>query len=300
MSVDLAAAWAAVDATASVLLEQSIELVDEARKTSRGKWTPFSIQKLSCNRKLAPQRAEVARSGRTRNVPIGPFVASTYASISATCPSSCPFKDNGCYAQANSEHLTMGRRDRAARGLDGFAVTRAEALALRRLWPRGVPQDGAAGGRDLRLHVGGDASCTDGARLLAGAVEDLQARGLGAAWTMTHRWRTIPRDAWGPIMVLGSVERASDVREATRRGYAPAMTVPHFTHLVPRRIEGIRMVPCPFEAAPKKPTCAECRLCLRDLTATREGIVFEAHGNEVRHVRKRLRVLQQDGGRVTR
>jgi hypothetical protein len=289
---DLSSMWNDALARADALLERSKELVVAARKVRGGTWLPFSIQPRSQNRKLAPQRSEKARSGRNRNVPIGPFVVSTYASISATCPSSCTFKDHGCYAQANTEHLTMGRLDRSARGLSALEVSLAEADGLARLWIRGVPQDGAKGGRDLRIHVGGDVSCKAGARALADAVEGLQGRGLGAAFSMTHRWRTVPREAWGPIHVLASVERTVDIVEANRRGYAPALTVAEFTQTAPFRAHGVRMIPCPFETSPKAPSCNECRLCLRDLAATGEGIMFVAHGNEVASVRRRLNVLQ--------
>lgn len=283
--------WADFHARIDDLLERSDALVEESRKSRGGKWQPFSIQLKSSNRKLAPQRVEYAKDGRTRFVPIGPMVASTYASISATCPRSCPFKNCGCYAQAGANHLTMGRLDRAGRALSGLVVTRAEAAALKALWQRGVPQDGRAGGRDLRLHVGGESSCTRGTRALADAVETLRGRGLGQAWSFTHRWKTIPRDAWGPIHVLASVQTSAEVVAAARRGYAPALTVSRFRGPEPIRVGGVRIIPCPYEASPKKPTCSQCRLCLRDLRSTGEGIMFSVHGADAAQARRSLSVL---------
>ncbi len=285
-------AWASVQERVDALLDRSQELVDLGRKIRKGKWNPFSIQPVSCNRKLAPQRVEIANSGRERFVATGPYVASSYVSISATCPSSCPFKDNGCYAQAGQTHLIMGRLDRAGRALSPLTVTRAEAAAIGALWPRGVPQDGAAGGRDFRLHVGGDTSCTRGTRALADAVETLHGRGLGDAWSYTHRWRTIPREAWGSIRVLASVETSREIVEAKRRGYAPALTVDVARSEQPYQIGGVRMIPCPYESTPKQPTCSQCRLCLRDLSDTNEGIVFSVHGNDAKLARRSLRVIQ--------
>ena len=43
-------------------------------------------------------------------------VDSTYASIKATCPSSCPLRDEGCYAQNSYTGMINWRLDRRARG----------------------------------------------------------------------------------------------------------------------------------------------------------------------------------------
>lgn len=284
-----------VDA-ADALLKRSEALLVESRSVAGGSWATSSIQKKSANPKLSPTRAETARSGRTRFVPTGPFVASTYASIRATCPASCPFKDRGCYAQAGSTHLTMGRLDRASSGKTGLQVTAAEADALEALWPRGVPQDGAAGGRDLRLHVGGETSCEAGAQRLARAVTALQERRLGAAWTYTHRWRTIPREAFGPISVLASVERLHEIELAAERGYAAAITVPAFADagLIPTG-GGFAAIPCPFEAGANAVTCAQCRLCLDDraLLSRRRAIAFAVHGKDEDLARSSLTQLRR-------
>lgn len=278
---------------ADQLLERSAELLDTALATPKAKRSvPLSVQRASANRKMAPQREERARSGRRRFVPIGPFCVTTYVSISATCPTSCPYKDNGCYAQAGASHLTMNGLDRAAAGWKPLEVTQAEARAIDGLWKRGkAPQDGARGGRDLRLHVAGDASCATGARELGRSVDRFRSRGGGLAWTYTHRWREIPRDAWGPISVLASCETPSDVDEALDLGYAPALTVESFDSPRAFPAGGAKIVPCPAEAG--KTTCVECRLCIRGGLAKRgRGIGFLLHGGLVDKARARLRVLQ--------
>lgn len=251
----------------------------------------ISVQARSANPKLAPQgEAWVTDSRgrrRRRYEPAGPYCASTYASIAATCPGSCPFRDNGCFAQAGAQHLTMGALDKAGRRVRGLDVSLAEADKLDATWVRGVPRDGARGGRDLRLHVGGDVSCEAGARALACAVERARARGLGSCWTYTHRWRDIPRGAWGTaISVLASCETGRDVDEALGRGYAAAITVDHFAS--PRRFalrshRGARAIPCPFEAG-KGITCVQCRLCFDDVQA----------GHCVRGPRRQGRVREEE------
>lgn len=299
-----------ITAEADEALARSAELVvlagrrdgkDRARRTITAglKEAPafraVSIQPRSANPKLAPQNSVEARSGRNRYEPAGPYCASTYTSIAATCPEVCPFRDNGCFAQAGASHLTMGDLDRAGRRTTALEVSLAEAGKLDALWVRGVPSEGHRGrGVDLRLHVGGDVSCERGARALADAVRRLQARGLGACWTYTHRWREIPRHAWGPIAVLASCETPGDALEASRRGYATAITVGAFPsrkrfYLGPG---AGRAIPCPFEAGAGV-TCVQCRLCFDDrrLHRHRLSIAFAVHGKDADKARRRLEVL---------
>lgn len=253
---------------------------------------PISFQNASSNRKLAPQRREQAKSGRWRNVPVGPYVASTYVSIASTCPDTCRWKDQGCYAQTGITVANVQARDRAGRRLSALEVTLAEADRIDAAYRRGVPQDGARGGRDLRLHVSGEVSCTKGAHALAGAADRWRARGGGSVWTYTHRWRQIPRAAWGSVSVFASVETPDELWPALRLGYAPALVVPEFPH-GPRAfdLDCVRMIPCPAEAGHR--TCAQCRLCLdQDLAGRNTGIAFAFHGVHTDDGRSRLRVLQ--------
>jgi hypothetical protein len=294
-----------VVARAKELQRRSGELVQLARDPAKlraaapavagelGGAKPVSVQVASANRKLAPQRFVRAKNGRIRNEPIGPFVVSTYVSIAATCPSACPFRDGGCYAVAGASHLTMRRMDRSARGWTPLSVTLAEASELDHLWKGGIPQDGAKGGRDLRLHVGGEVSCRAGARALGDMARRWLARGGGRVWTFTHRWREIPRDVWGPISVLASVESSTDVLEAHARGYAAAIVVDYFPTRKAFVVHpGVRAIPCPAEAGEEgRVTCSSCRLCL-DADKLRERgitIAFAAHGSEAEAARSKVR-----------
>jgi hypothetical protein len=293
-----------VVARAKELQRRSGELVQLARDPAKlraaapavagelGGAKPVSVQVASANRKLAPQRFVRAKNGRIRNEPIGPFVVSTYVSIAATCPSACPFRDGGCYAVAGASHLTMRRMDRSARGWTPLSVTLAEASELDHLWKDGIPQDGAKGGRDLRLHVGGEVSCRAGARALGDMAVRWQARGGGRVWTFTHRWREMSRATWAAVSVLASVETVAEAFEARARGYAPAMVVEYFTSA--KSIElapGLRGVPCPAEAGGGRVTCSSCRLCLDADRLFALGIVilFAAHGSEAEAARSKVR-----------
>lgn len=251
-----------------------------------------SFQRSSSNRKIAPQRFETARSGRRRNVPVGPFVSTTYVSIARTCPRSCPFREGSCYAIAGLERLNGAGLEERARSQTPTEVIRGEVALIDGHWVNGIPQDGPRGlGRPLRLHVAGDVVTPRTARLLSGAARRWLDRGGGPVWTYTHRWSTIERWHFGYVSVLASVETPAQAREATRQGYACAITVAQYPdgHRA-FRFGSLRAIPCPAEVG--RMTCAQCRLCLDDARLRARGlaIAFAAHG--IRADRVRLHVVR--------
>lgn len=246
------------------------------------------VHEKSYNSKLAPVRYE-PKSGRSlfpRPVATGPFCSSTFAAIQASCPDSCRFKrdtdgtSHGCFADAG---LTRGRGkklDTAAAGMSALEVAKAEALAIRRMFRgRRIPQDGARGGRDLRIHVGGDATTDACARELAGAADDWRARGGGAVWSYSHSWRDVKRSSWGSVSVLASIEDPADARRARARGYVAALVVERFPSERRFTLAGEDFIPCPAETRGR--TCVECRLCFDDdrLRRLGVGIAFALHGS---------------------
>lgn len=248
------------------------------------------------NRKLAPVRETVGSTGRVRFESLGPRCAATYVTIQGTCPSSCRFKNgNGCFAEAGYMGPLIRRLDRETRGLRPVDVAQNEADAIDAFHP--IPQDGGKygnAGRDLRLHVSGDAFDTESAEILAGAARRWKERGGGAVWAYTHSWRTIPVEAWTGISVLASCETPRDVAEARERGYAPAIVVRDFrgarrAYELPE-ISG-RVLPCPAETS--KTTCVQCRLCF-DVEGLRKRnlvIGFSAHGRDIEKAKRRLPIL---------
>lgn len=247
----------------------------------------------SCSAKLAPVAMGFGPSGSKNLRAAGPYCASTYVSISATCPETCAFRNNGCYAQTGSSRRIINRLDVEADQLPGAAVIAAEANAMRLSFggrfSRRVPQDGAKGGRDLRLHVGGDVSDELGARQLALATEAWLARGGGAVWTYTHRWREIPAESWGRIAVWASCETKDDIRKAHAASYRASVVVE--AHKSPKMYDwhGLKVLPCAYET--RKKTCVECRLCLDAPLDPKVVIGFAAHGQGGKAAKKRLQVL---------
>lgn len=253
------------------------------------------LAQVSRSAKLSPV-ALVETGKKKRPVPQGPFCASTYVSIRSTCPDSCAFKDAGCYAQVGASRRIMKPLDEA--GVGGFLAASNEAALIRCAFGAGqVPQDGARGGRDLRLHVGGDVSSRDSACELRWAAEDWLARGGGAVWTYTHRWREIPASAWGSIRVWASCESPVDVQHAHSRGYRAALVVERHPGDAMYGIglptnnttPTIQVVPCPYET--RGVTCVKCRLCLDAKLPMTTVIGFSAHGERRDDARRRLKVL---------
>lgn len=161
------------------------------------------------------------------------------------------------------------------------------------------------------MHVAGEAADTVGATALGEAATRWRARGGGNVWTYTHRWRWIPRSAWGPdVSVLASIKHPDQIARAAAMGYAPAIVMTGITDHRTFAIgeDGWRGLPCPAEVG--KMTCAQCRLCMNAdrLLARKLVIVFVAHGSglaKIEHVvyrkprlpdlppgRKRLPVLE--------
>jgi hypothetical protein len=199
-------------------------------------------------------------------------VSATYASQSS-CPSSCPFRRRGCYAEYGPLGMTTTRLN-ASGEEDPEAIARQEAFAIDRL----------TGDHPLRLHVVGDCLSAGAARILAAAVARYRKRGpfrrKNHVWTYTHAWRKVARKAWGEVSVLASVENAADAAVAHRKGYAVAVVVPEFPTERAFPLEGtsLHVIPCPWQT--RGVQCRDCRLCWDDQRLHKSGLCigFTPHG----------------------
>lgn len=250
-----------------------------------------TLSMASSSEKLAPVRQFYRGPDTKLGIePIGPYCASTYVSISATCPTTCGLRNNGCYSQSGSHRRIMDKLDAAGAALRPEDIAAHEASCMRRAYGgKEVPQDGARGGRDLRLHVGGDVPNETGARWLADAARDWLRRGGGCVWTYTHRWREVPADAWGHIAVWASCESTAEVKEAHKASYRAAVVVAEHPSDKLYVRDGVRILPCPFET--RKKTCVECRLCLDAPIDPRIAIGFAAHGGGKKELKRRLTLI---------
>lgn len=219
-------------------------------------------------------------------------VAATYAPIKQSCPSTCELKDSGCYAQ--SSYVGMINREEEARhdGDTPLQVAKSEALAIDLGFPKGVPQDGGrGGGRPLRIHVSGDCTTKGGARVVSAAARRYTQRGGGPVWSYTHAWRKVPRSAWEGVSTLASVKSISEVMEARKQGYAPAIVVPEHKDERLYKLGPFKFIPCPAQT--RDLACTDCRLCFDAdaLLSRKQGIAFAAHGTKTSEIKRRLKVL---------
>ena len=252
---------------------------------------PATFQPKSMNSKLSDiELIPYGSNRRFQTKAHAPFVSSTYVSIEATCPSACRFKDAGCYVQVGNAALPMQRLDEGARETAQHPNV-YEAELIDQQWTRGIPQDGARGGRDMRMHVGGDIRDEEGAKALATACDRWLGRGGGMVWSYTHRWRELSPALWaGAINVLASVETAAEAFEAIARGYTPSFTMSSFESKRRHKVGGVDVIPCPAQTRGVK--CIQCRLCFAPLPKGR-AIGFEWHGRGSAGKRK-LDVIQRE------
>jgi hypothetical protein len=224
--------------------------------------------------KIQPQAIAVERS---RNKKIGK-VAITHAS-QLSCPNSCPFFNNGCYAEGGRMRVSVTSRLNAASAADPkatpYKIAMDEARAIDKL----------PANRHLRLHGVGDAKTNAAAQLLGAAVRRYKARAkvkgkIVYVWTYTHAWRTVLRLMWSKhISVLASCETSADIRAARERGYATSIVVPEHLSDKVYEWEGEKLLPCPEQT--RGVTCDKCRLCWNDDRLREKGltIAFAVHGN---------------------
>lgn len=213
-------------------------------------------------------RAVIARA-IAENRKIG-LAASTWAPVEQTCPPDCPLLRSGkCYTRSGRVRIHEQRIAAVATAakLSPRELAQAEADAIDRLPRSPLP---------LRLHVAGDSRTITAARLVARAAERYTRRGGGVAWTYTHAWRTVPREAWGSVSILASCDTPADAAQADAAGWAVALVVPQLDGAAGRVIPGTDLVGVGCRYDLDRTTCSDCRLCLdaEGLRRERRAILF--------------------------
>jgi hypothetical protein len=216
-------------------------------------------------------------------------VDATYASIKHTCPSTCPLKDEGCYAQTSFVGMVNHRNEKRAKGATVLDAARSEAKCIDESYNgKAVPA-----GRDLRLHVAGDSRTLAGTRIINAAVKRWKKRGGGDCWSYTHAWKHVPRKEWNNVSILASVANIQEVKAARKQGYAPTIIVPEHPSERTYQLEGsdVKWIPCPAQT--RHVGCSDCRLCFNAdrLQKGNFGIAFAAHGAKKSTVKRHLTVV---------
>ena len=221
----------------------------------------------------------------SRNQKTGP-VSVTMASQSS-CPTYCPFINAGCYANGGNQGIHTARLNHSC-VTDPVKIAEYEAAAI----------DTLTGARPLRLHVVGDVTSDETARIIAEAARKYRRRGArvrrpehgpAAVWTYTHSWRQISRRSFGVISALASCESTGQVKQARAKGFATALVVDRFEKPTAYVKDGVKIVPCPQQTG-KSDNCTTCRLCWNDWSLRETGVTigFEAHGMQANTVRTKL------------
>lgn len=204
---------------------------------------------------------------KSRNEKVGPIPVST--TESKTCPTSCPFKKSGCYADGGPLALFWGKVDRGDAGVswDEFCGQVA-ALPEGQLW---------------RHNQAGDLP-SDGREIDAQALEDLVMASRGKrGFTYTHhdpaqgdnaRIIGTANHMGFTINLSGNNLRHAD--ELADFDIGPVVAVvpeDHPEHSTTPA--GRKVVVCP-EQTGKAKSCAECGLCQKVNRAV--IVAFRAHG----------------------
>lgn len=208
-------------------------------------------------------------------------ISITYAS-QVTCPSTCPLKDAGCYAELGRIGMITSKLNQST--MTAIEVAHAEAEQIRELAKVSI--------RPLRLHGVGDCSTPESAEIVSEACLEYK----GPVYSYTHAAATVPRSSWNNVSILASCETMEQVMEAQERGYATAMVVGEHPADGKAWVDegtGQKIIPCPQQTR-LGVTCNSCRMCMDDksLLARRATIAFAAHGQRSRRVREMLKMQE--------
>jgi hypothetical protein len=204
---------------------------------------------------------------KSRNEKVGPIPVSTTSA--KTCPSDCPFKKSGCYADGGPLALFWGKvtREEAGTDWDSFCQSVA-ALPEGQLW---------------RHNQAGDLP-SDGSEIDREAFYALIEANKGRkGFTYTHHNPMIANNGFAinkansegfTVNLSGNNLKHADQLAALNIG--PVVAVVAEDH--PERSEtpeGRKVVVCP-EQTGKAKSCAECKLCQKVDRAV--IVAFRAHG----------------------
>lgn len=222
---------------------------------------------------------------KTDNKKLGK-ISTTYVA-QQSCPVSCKFYNNGCYAEQGPIGIHTKRLNKI--GNSAHDLARVEADAIRTL----------SGAVPLRLHVVGDCKDNYSATTVSEAAIEYAKKAGQPVWTYSHAWRETDRASWNQVSVLASCESIEDVKTARRKGYATCIVVPEFKSNKLYYMGDEKILPCP-EQTHVGVTCASCLLCTDDkrLFTKEITIAFAAHGSKKRNVMKRLEDVQQEGNKT--
>lgn len=208
------------------------------------------------------------------NVKTGPIPVTT--SSKSTCPTTCPLRGNGCYAEYSPLAIHWGKVSSGARGgtLEELCA-KIKELPKQQLWRYGQAGD-----------LPGDGTVIDSGAMLQLIQANKGRKGFG----YTHYDPTITENAHAIEMANASGFvinlSANNLEHADRLAdldIGPVVTVlPADAHTTMRTPKGRLVTICP--ASGTNITCATCAICAN---GTRKAIIgFPAHGSGAKKVQE--------------
>ena len=196
----------------------------------------------------------------------GPIPVTTTSSNS--CPSTCPYIENGCYAKSGPLRLHWGKVDNGERGMDLEPFLKEiKALPKGSLW---------------RHNQAGDLPHENGVIDHDGVMALVKANKRKNGFTYTHHdmkkrhnFATVKSANDNGFTVNVSGNNVSHAVAMFKEYGLPTVTVLPMDAPNDQTVEGVRVVACPAEKSDRV-ICASCALCqVRD----RKYIIgFRAHG----------------------
>lgn len=204
---------------------------------------------------------------KSRNEKVGPIPVST--TESKTCPTSCPFKKSGCYADGGPLALFWGKVDRGQAGVSWDEFTaQVAALPEGQLWRHNqagdLPSDGLSIDREAMLAL---IEANKGKRGFTYTHHDIE-------WYGNSQIIEKANAEGFTVNLSGNNLKHADF--LADRGIGPVVAVvpeDHPEHSTTP--EGRRVVVCP-EQTGKAKSCMTCGLCQK----VNRGVIvaFRAHG----------------------
>lgn len=217
---------------------------------------------------------QVALTMVSSNVKTGPIPTTT--SDRATCPTTCPFYDKGCYAKSGPQAIHWRKVSNAERGFvwDEF-VNQIRKIAKNQIW---------------RHNVSGDLQHNDGNIDYKKLRQLIMANKGRRGFTYTHHKLnehnivSLQNANMMGFTINASCESIEEADRVMTEHEIPAVAVVNSekTDRFYTTSSGRKVVTCPAALFPGKVTCATCGLCQK---ADRDFVIaFPSHGNAKRTV----------------
>lgn len=217
---------------------------------------------------------QVALTMVSSNVKTGPIPTTT--SDRATCPTTCPFYDKGCYAKSGPQAIHWRKVSNAERGFvwDEF-VNEIRKITKNQIW---------------RHNVSGDLQHNDGNIDYKKLRQLIMANKGRRGFTYTHHKLnehnivSLQNANMMGFTINASCESIEEADRVMTEHEIPAVAVVNSekTDRFYTTSSGRKVVTCPAALFPGKVTCATCGLCQK---ADRDFVIaFPSHGNAKRTV----------------